>query len=238
MRTIFGRAPRMLFGSAQAPMMTIGASTSGARDVAASHPFNCCCVQQKTVQHSDGRVGGASTSRVLLTSYQLPQCLTLLLRTWMSTLRLQRPALLLRQSWRMSHQLGPTQVLHLSLSTSRPPVEYAAPAPVVNISRLRQLARLSMNTMRLRLQRTQCTPLWHRSSRTALHLSWCPTPHLHLSLSTWRLRWRGQSWAQHQYPSLVTSHSSKCHSVKGCGGLSGNDPRDTSRAYETSHILR
>ena len=34
---------------------------------------------------------------------------------------------------------------------------------------------------------------------------------------------------QHQYPSLQTSHSSECHSVKGCDCLSGNDPRDTSR---------
>ena len=47
-------------------------AVASSRDVAASHPFNCCCEQQRRLfrvaeilQHSDGQVGGASTSRVV-----------------------------------------------------------------------------------------------------------------------------------------------------------------------------
>ena len=67
--------------------MTCPTRTFG-RDVAASHPFNCCCDHHRrcgvtpfqlllraaeTGQHSDGHVDGASTSRVVLISCMLHQ---------------------------------------------------------------------------------------------------------------------------------------------------------------------
>ena len=110
--------PRM-FGSAQAPMRTVGASTSQARDVGTSEARDAAASHLSTAVASSRDVTAVACSRDVgqhqpsgPTQFMLPQCLTLLLRTWMRTLRLQ---------WlSVSHQLCPTQLLCQSWNTSHP----------------------------------------------------------------------------------------------------------------------
>ena len=210
-------------------------------------PFQLLLRAAETSQHSDGHVGDASTSRVVLTSspafvdeyialaasYVAPAPVAEYIAPAesfvapASVVENLSPAVSCTAPSPDVEYLAPAEsytapALVVEYISPAPvgyaapppdhiaPVRYAAPAPVGE----KNLACARMNTMRLRLQRTQCMPLRHRSLRRSLHLPQCLT-----LLSTWRLCLRGtqhlhrvsntwpwrQSWAQHQYPSLKTS---------------------------------
>ena len=127
----------------------------------------------------------SSSSRVVLTSYHLPQYLMMLPRTWMRTLCLQRPTLLLRQSWSRAHQQCPTLPLRQRWSTSHQ----------------QRLTLLLLPSWSTSYQLPQCLALLLRPWMSALRLRLQATLFLHLSLGTSRLRQLG---TQHQQLSLST----------------------------------